>query len=225
MVFNTKLDWKPLPGLGGFSAIGGFNFSLLEQRSYYASQRLNDQITLNQSSLNQSSNKDIYKTMQFTGEYNKDVGNHFFSALLGYSFEQQDYSYFDAYRQDFPSNQYTVLELGGLENQQNGGYDAAWAIQSVFSRLKYSFMEKYLFEGDGQERRLFSLSGGSEICPLPLRRRGLAHRAGAVHEVHFLAFRPETESFLRGFWAIRTLETTPTNKYWRRAATTPSATR
>ncbi len=152
---NTKLDWKPIEGLV-FSAIGGFNFSLLEQRSYYASQRLNDQITLNQSSLNQFSNKEIYKTMQFTGEYNKDLGNHFFSILGGYSFEQQDYSYFDGFRQNFPSNQYTVLDLGGLDNQQSGGYDAAWAIQSLFSRLKYSFMEKYLFEvtvrNDGSSR-------------------------------------------------------------------------
>ncbi|GHB72915.1 SusC/RagA family TonB-linked outer membrane protein [Persicitalea jodogahamensis] len=152
---NTKLDWKPLPGLI-FSAIGGYNFSLLEERSYYASQRLTDQITLNQSSLNQESNKQIYKTMQFTGEYNRELKNHFFSALLGYSFEQQDFSYFNSYRQDFPSNQYTVLDLGGLENQQNGGFDAAWAIQSVFSRLKYSFMEKYLVEvtvrNDGSSR-------------------------------------------------------------------------
>ncbi len=152
---NTKLDWKPLAGLT-LSAIGGYNFTLLERRSYLASQRLNDQVTLNQSSLDQFSNKEIYKTMQFIGDYNKDIGHHSFGALIGYAFEQQDYSYFDGYRQNFPSNQYTVLDLGGLENQQSGGYDAAWAIQSLFSRLKYSFMEKYLFEvtvrNDGSSR-------------------------------------------------------------------------
>lgn len=108
---NTKLDWKPLEGLT-LSAIGGYNFVLLERRSYLASQRLNDQVTLNQSSLDQFSNKEIYKTMQFTGEYNKDIGNHFFSILGGYSFEQEDFSYFEGFRQNFPSNQYTVLDLG-----------------------------------------------------------------------------------------------------------------
>ncbi len=152
---NVKLDWKPIEGLT-FSAIGGYNFSLLEQKSYLASQRLNSQVFLNQSYLNQFSNKEVYKTMQFTGEYNKEIRKHFFSILGGYSFENQDYSYFNGYRQDFPSNDYTVLDLGGLSNQQAGGYDAAWAIQSLFSRLKYSFNEKYLFEvtvrNDGSSR-------------------------------------------------------------------------
>ncbi len=152
---NTKLDWKPLAGLT-LSAIGGYNFALLERRSYLASQRLNDQITLNQSYLNQSSNKEIYKTMQFTGEYNREIKNHYLSLLAGYSFENQEYSYFDGYRQNFPSNQYTVLDLGGLENQQSSGYDEGWAIQSLFSRFKYSFKEKYLFEvtvrNDGSSR-------------------------------------------------------------------------
>ena len=152
---NTRLDWKPLAGLT-LSAIGGYNFTLLERRSYLASQRLNDQITLNQSALDQASNKQIYKTMQFIGEYNRDIRNNSLSLLVGYSFEQQDSSYFGGYRQNFPSNQYTVLDLGGLENQQSNGFDQAWAIQSVFSRFKYSFMEKYLFEvtvrNDGSSR-------------------------------------------------------------------------
>jgi TonB-linked SusC/RagA family outer membrane protein len=152
---NTKLDWKPIDGLT-LSAIGGYNFTLLERRSYLASQRLNDQITLNQSYLNQFSNKEIYKTMQFTGEYNREIKSHYLSLLAGYSFENQEYSYFDGYRQNFPSNQYTVLDLGGLENQQSGGYDEGWAIQSLFSRFKYSFQEKYLFEvtvrNDGSSR-------------------------------------------------------------------------
>lgn len=152
---NTKLDWKPLNGLI-ISAIGGYNFSLFERRSYRASQRLNDAITLNQSNLTQASNKEIYKTMQFLAEYNKEINNHFLSILGGYSFENQEYSYFTGYRQNFPSNDYTVLDLGGLENQQSNGFDEGWAIQSLFSRFKYSFKEKYLFEvtvrNDGSSR-------------------------------------------------------------------------
>ncbi|PWJ56851.1 TonB-linked SusC/RagA family outer membrane protein [Dyadobacter jejuensis] len=152
---NSRLEWKPLEGLT-LSAIGGFNFSLLEERSYLASQRLNEDLFLSQSYLNQSSDKEIYKTMQFTGEYSKEFGPHFFSILGGYSFENQEYSYLNVYRQDFPSNQYTVPDMGGLSNQQAGGYDAGWAIQSLFSRLKYSLQEKYLFEftvrNDGSSR-------------------------------------------------------------------------
>ncbi|WP_229235900.1 TonB-dependent receptor [Dyadobacter tibetensis] len=155
MGINSRLEWKPLAGLT-FSAIGGFNFSLFEERSFLSSQRLNEAINLTQSYLNQESNKEIYKTMQFTGEYNKELGQHYFSILGGYSFENQEYNYLNVYRQDFPSNQYTVPDMGGLNNQKGGGYDAGWAIQSLFSRLKYSFQEKYLFEvtvrNDGSSR-------------------------------------------------------------------------
>ncbi|WP_289064062.1 TonB-dependent receptor [uncultured Zobellia sp.] len=152
---NVKLDYKPNDNLV-FSAIGGYNFTLHEERSYYASQRLNDQINLGQSYLNQYSNKELYKTLQFTGEWSKEVGVHDFSFLGGYSFENEEFSFFNGYRQDFASNDYTVLDLGSAENQQTAGFDAEWALQSFFSRLKYSFDERYLFEAtlryDGSSR-------------------------------------------------------------------------
>ena len=70
---NVKLDWKPNDDLV-FSAIGGYNFTLYEERSYLASQRLNEDVFLGQSYLNQQSNKTIFKTMQFTGSIPKSLG-------------------------------------------------------------------------------------------------------------------------------------------------------
>ena len=57
--------------------------------------------------------------MQYTGEYAKEINKHSFSLLAGYSFEEQNESYFNGYRQDFPSNDYTVLDMGGFTNQLN----------------------------------------------------------------------------------------------------------
>lgn len=152
---NMKLDWNPLEGLT-FSAIGGYTFALLEQRSYLASQRLNDDVFHGQSYLNQFSNKEIFQTTQFIGEYAKEINKNSFGVLLGYSFENQMDSYFNGYRQDFPSNDYTVLDMGGVDNQRVGGFDEEWAIQSVFSRIRYSYADKYLFEStvryDGSSR-------------------------------------------------------------------------
>ncbi len=142
---NVKLDYTPTEDLV-ISAIGGYNFSLFEERNYLASQRLNEEVNLSQSLLNQSSDKEIFKTMQFTAEYSKDLELHDFSVLVGYSFENEELSFFSGYRQDFASNDYTVLDLGSAENQQAGGYDAEWALQSFFSRLRYSFKERYLAE-------------------------------------------------------------------------------
>ncbi len=46
--------------------------------------------------------------------------------------------------------------MGGADNQQAGGSDSEWAIQSLFSRFKYNFNERYLFEAtvryDGSSR-------------------------------------------------------------------------
>ncbi|WP_044202344.1 SusC/RagA family TonB-linked outer membrane protein [Echinicola pacifica] len=152
---NMKLDWKPIEGLV-FSAIGGYTFALFEERSYLASQRLNDQVYHAQSYLNQFSNKDIYRTAQFLGEYSKKFNANSLDILVGYSFENQFKSYFTGYRQDFPSNDYTVIGMGGADNQLTGGYDDEWAIQSLFTRVKFNHDERYLLEAtlryDGSSR-------------------------------------------------------------------------
>lgn len=152
---NAKLDWTPLDGLR-FSAIGGYNLSLLEQTSYRASQRLNADLTLNQSNLNQFRNKQVYKTMQFLAEYNKTFSRTELGALVGYAFESENADEFNGSRQNFPSNDYTVIGMGGVDNQQAGGVINEWAIQSVFGRFKLNHHDKYLFEStlryDGSSR-------------------------------------------------------------------------
>src|SRR5690606_4938557 len=149
------MDWMPMNDLT-FSAVGGYNFSLLEQRSYLASMRLNDEVYHAQSYLDQFSNKIIFKTMQFIGEYSKSILKNQFNLLGGYSFEHQLNANFNGYRQDFPSNDYTVIGMGGADNQQAGGSDTEWAIQSLFSRFTYNFDERYLVEAtiryDGSSR-------------------------------------------------------------------------
>jgi TonB-linked SusC/RagA family outer membrane protein len=142
---NMKLNWRPVEGLN-FSAIGGYNFALLERVSYNASQRLNPNVNLTQSLLNQERNKEIYKTLQFVGEYSKSFRKNTVDFLVGYSFENQQSDYLAGYRQGFPSNDYTAIDMGGADNQQSNGYAEQWAIQSYFGRLRFNRNEKYLFE-------------------------------------------------------------------------------
>lgn len=152
---NAKLDWTPIEGLN-FSAIGGYNFTLLEQHSYRASQRLNADLTLVQSNLDKFRNKSMFKTMQFLGEYGKAFGKNNLDFLIGYSFENEINDNFSGYRQDFPSNDYTEIGMGGADNQQVDGAVSEWAIQSLFARLKYNRSDRYLFEStvryDGSSR-------------------------------------------------------------------------
>lgn len=142
---NVKLDWKPIEGLT-LTGIGGYNFALAESESYRASQVLNSTLTLPFSFKDQSRNKSIYKTLQFLAEYNKEYKGHNFNLLLGYSFESQDNDDFTGYRQNFPSNDYTAMDMGDAENQRSGGYDYGWTLLSYFGRFKYDYKQKYLFE-------------------------------------------------------------------------------
>ncbi len=152
---NAQLDWRPLNDLT-LSAIGGYNFTLDEGRHYRASQVLNPSLTLPLATLEQYKNNAVYKTMQFLGEYSKEFKAHNFKLLVGYSFEDQVNEYFNGNRQNFPSNDYTVMSMGGVDNQEVYGNDTEWAIQSLFGRLKYHYNNKYLFEAtvrhDGSSR-------------------------------------------------------------------------
>jgi TonB-linked SusC/RagA family outer membrane protein len=152
---NSRLDWTPIKDLI-VSAVGGYNFTLNEGRHYRASQVLNPNLTLPLATLDQFKNNVVFKTMQFFTEYSKEINGHYIKALAGYSFEDQKTEEFSGTRINFPSNDYTVMSMGGVDNQEVYGNDIEWAIQSLFGRFKYHYNHKYLFEAtvrhDGSSR-------------------------------------------------------------------------
>jgi TonB-linked SusC/RagA family outer membrane protein len=152
---NSRLDWTPAKDLI-VSAVGGYNFTLEEARHYRASQVLNPNLTLPLATLEQEKHNIVFKTMQFFAEYSKEIKGHYIKALTGYSFEDQEREEFEGSRINFPSNDYTVMSMGGVDNQEVYGNDIEWAIQSFFGRLKYHYNHKYLFEAtvrhDGSSR-------------------------------------------------------------------------
>ncbi|WP_133463409.1 TonB-dependent receptor [Sunxiuqinia elliptica] len=153
--FNMEFKWSPIQDLT-LTAIGGYNFELNEMRAYRASQILSSEFEIAESNLDQQKNTSVYKTMQALAEYSKSIKNHDISLLAGYSFEKQDYEDFSGNRKDFPSNDYTVMSMGGVDVQKVYGNDYGWAIQSFFGRMRYNFNDKYLLEAtvrrDGSSR-------------------------------------------------------------------------
>src|SRR5690606_26771622 len=79
-----------------------------------------------------------------------------FKILAGYSFEQGYNDNLTAYRQDFPSNELTEINVGSPEGQQNTGTASEWGLESLFTRIQYNFAQRYLLEGvlryDGSSR-------------------------------------------------------------------------
>jgi TonB-linked SusC/RagA family outer membrane protein len=142
---NVRLDWRLIEGLT-LSGIAGYNYGIEELVSYRASKKLNETLDLTSSRLDQQRNKRIYKTIQASAEYAKGFRGHDLDLLLAYAFEAEDNDGFTGYRQQFPSNDYTVMDMGSEENQRAGGYLEGWAIQSYFGRFKYNYKQRYLFE-------------------------------------------------------------------------------
>ena len=77
--------------------------------------------------------------------YNNTFGKHSVSFLGGYSIEYHRNDHFSAYGENLPNNNIHVLGAAAENKDVDGG---AWetAIQSLFSRVNYSFDDKYLFE-------------------------------------------------------------------------------
>jgi TonB-linked SusC/RagA family outer membrane protein len=152
---NVLVEYKPLPDLV-LSAIGGYNFSYSETKLYRSTMKLNESVTMGPSSLDQTSGRTQYQTLQATAAYDKNIKKHNISILAGYSFEKQGYRNMTGYRDKFPGNDLPFLDAGSPDNQQSSGGGNDWAIQSVFGRLKYGFEEKYLLEStvryDGSSR-------------------------------------------------------------------------
>ena len=142
---NSQLDWKPVKDLT-VSAIGGYTIALSDTIDYRASQVLNSIVTLPLAALHQVNTKGTYKTMQFLAEYTKEFKGHYVKVLGGYSFEDQVNNFLEGDRQNFPSNDYTFMSMGGVDNQLTYGNEKEWAIQSLFGRLQYNYNGKYLFE-------------------------------------------------------------------------------
>lgn len=142
---NVHIEYNPMKDLI-LSAIGGYNFNYNETKLYRSTMRLNDNVTMGPSSLEQIGGRTQYQTFQATADYNKNISSHSFGILLGYSFEKQNYRNMTGYRDKFPGNDLPYLDAGSPDNQQASGGGNDWAIQSWFGRLRYNFEEKYLFE-------------------------------------------------------------------------------
>lgn len=141
---NERLDYTPVKGLK-LSAIAAYAYTGEENKNF-RSTYTTDKKKSTANYIYNDMTKRIYKTFQATADYNETFGAHGVGALLGYSWEQEDYRYVKASRTNLPSDDYPEVDTGDTDKAANEGGGSGWAIQSLFGRLKYNFMERYLFD-------------------------------------------------------------------------------
>ena len=87
--------------------------------------------------------------LEFSASYNKQVGDHRFTALAGYNYEDNTYEGFWANNKYFPTDAYTYnnLEIGQALPQgvaDMDSYKYSDKLIALFARVSYSFADKYL---------------------------------------------------------------------------------
>jgi TonB-linked SusC/RagA family outer membrane protein len=95
-------------------------------------------------------------TANATATYEFNLGQNAFKIMAGASAESFNYAYTLASRQDFPNNDFTEINGGDPNTAGAEGNSTYHALASVFGRLNYDYMNKYLFEAnfryDGSSR-------------------------------------------------------------------------
>lgn len=81
--------------------------------------------------------------------YKKTLGDHFFSAMVGFNSEDYSYSTVNAGKDVLISSSLPYLSLTSGTATASGGY-SAYATNSVFSRLNYTYKNRYILEGTGR---------------------------------------------------------------------------
>jgi len=113
----------------------------------------------------------LHNAFNVYSTYKKTLGDHFMSAMVGFNSEDYSYSSVNAYRDVLISSSLPNLSLATGAGSVSAGY-AAYATNSVFSRLNYTFKDRYILEATGRY-------DGSSRFPVE-RRWGLFPSASAA---------------------------------------------
>ncbi len=157
---SISADWELITDLhlkGRFSAY----INNTDRKEYAYQYSFKDFYTGSQigkwdNSLNEFRNGHTNIDKNLTLDYIKKYKEHEISGILGYQETIDESNDLSAYRKYFAYNDLQELNLGDPETRDNSGLSRKWALQSIFGRLNYNFMEKYLVEAnfryDGSSR-------------------------------------------------------------------------
>ena len=81
--------------------------------------------------------------------YKKTLGDHFFSAMVGYNSEDYNYSVISARKDVLISSSLPYLGLTSGAATAGASY-RAYATTSAFSRINYTYKDRYILEGTGR---------------------------------------------------------------------------
>lgn len=108
----------------------------------------------------QENRNDYYDvTTQFFANYNKSLGNHDLSAMIGYEDYYAFWENLGASRDQYELTNFPYLDLGPETLRDNSGNAEEYAYRSIFGRVTYSYANRYLLQAN------FRRDGSSRFAP------------------------------------------------------------
>ena len=131
-----------------------------------------------------------YISVNAYADYTRTIKKHYFKAMLGYNYEQRSSNKIHAYNTDLLSETVENINLTfGTEDKKISGTWAKWRSVGVFTRLNYSYDDRYLIQFNGRydgsskfpanERWAFfpSVSAGWRLSEEPFVRNNVSKKA------------------------------------------------
>lgn len=159
---NNQLRWNVIDGLDlvGQAVIRKYDFGenvtnkIIYSRNW---EDVNHRTARTPNNAERRYSKTLSKNFTLYADYKKNFNDlHDLSVMVGTSHESQNYDKFTAKRINFDQQENMSLQLGGSENQSAWSEGNAWTINSFFSRVNYTFKNRYIIEGtlraDGSSR-------------------------------------------------------------------------
>ena len=159
---NNQLRWNVIDGLDlvGQAVIRKYDFDenvtnkIIYSRNW---EDVNHRTARTPNNAERRYSKTLSKNFTLYADYKKNFNDlHDLSIMVGTSHESQNYDKFTAKRINFDQQENMSLQLGGSENQSAWSEGNAWTINSFFSRVNYTFKNRYIIEGtlraDGSSR-------------------------------------------------------------------------
>jgi len=146
-VFRTNMyaDVKLAKGLS-YKLTGGYVSDNRRQEIFYGAETL--EASKGANGINGKLTDRRYYTISTSSvlTYKKKIKEHKFNGILGYEFSEKKSDNFTAHNTHMPFDNLGVDNIGlGAEPKMPTSYSEESAMMSLFSRIDYTFKEKYLF--------------------------------------------------------------------------------
>lgn len=146
--FQTRaslgLSYDILPELT-FRTFGGTYINLYDQDFYRGNSLLYRNATEGESYAQATSSTEVNWLWENTLNWEKEFGDHFFNAVVGYTAQRDNITIKEVLADNFPDD--LVTTISGGQVFAGNSLQEQWTLASALFRTNYSYKDKYLFTG------------------------------------------------------------------------------